>query len=121
MTEGGVAWSVALRWALDEAWSVLRDEVPELERAPSEYIRDHVWFTSQPVEEPDDPDDFLRTVAQGRLADRLMFATDYPHWDFDSPKQAMPPGLAKDTRARILAGNACDLYGLPLRDGSDPA
>jgi uncharacterized protein len=121
MTEGGVAWSVALRWALDEAWSVLRDEVPELERAPSEYIRDHVWFTSQPIEEPDDPGDFLRTLEQGRLADRLMFATDYPHWDFDSPKQAMPPGLAKDTRARILAGNACDLYGLPLGDGSGPA
>jgi uncharacterized protein len=112
MTEGGVAWSVALRWALDEAWSVLREEVPELERAPSEYIRDHVWFTTQPIEEPDDPDDFVRTVEQGRLADRLLFATDYPHWDFDSPKQALPRGLSKETRAGILAGNAAELYGL---------
>jgi predicted TIM-barrel fold metal-dependent hydrolase len=121
MTEGGVAWSVALRWALDEAWSGLRDELPELERAPSDYIRDHVWFTTQPIEEPDDPGDFLRTIEQGRLTDRLLFATDYPHWDFDAPNQALPPGLAKETRARILAGTACELYGLPLGDGGASA
>ena len=107
------------RHVLDEAWSVLREEVPELQRAPSEYIHDHVWFTSQPIEEPDDPDDFLRTVEQGRLSDRLMFATDYPHWDFDAPSQALPRGLAKETRARILAGTACELYGLPLGNGRE--
>ena len=112
LTEGGVAWSAALRWALDEAWSVLRDEVPDLQRAPSEYIRDHVWLTTQPIEEPDDPDDFLRTVEHAQLADRLLFATDYPHWDFDAPSQALPRGLSKETRADILAGNACGLYGL---------
>jgi predicted TIM-barrel fold metal-dependent hydrolase len=112
LTEGGVAWSVALRWALDEAWSALREEVPELERAPSEYIHDHVWFTTQPIEEPADPADFIRTVEHGQLTDRLLFATDYPHWDFDAPTQALPRGLSKEVRADILAGNACTLYGL---------
>jgi predicted TIM-barrel fold metal-dependent hydrolase len=113
LTEGGVAWSVALRFALDEAWSLLREEVPELSRAPSEYIRDHVWFTTQPIEEPDDPGDFVRTVELGDLSDRLLFATDYPHWDFDAPSQALPRGLSKEARAAIFAGNACDLYRLP--------
>jgi len=115
LTEGGVAWSVALRWALDEAWSVFGDEVPDLKRAPAEYIRDHVWFTTQPIEEPDDPDDFARMVEHGRLADRLLFATDYPHWDFDAPNQALPRSLSKETKADILAGNACALYGLEAR------
>jgi predicted TIM-barrel fold metal-dependent hydrolase len=91
---------------------VFKDEVPDLKRAPSEYIRDHVWFTTQPIEEPDDPDDFARMVEHGRLADRLLFATDYPHWDFDAPNQALPRSLSKETKADILAGNACDLYGL---------
>ena len=113
LTEGGALWAAAVGWALDGAWSRLRDAVPHLERAPSEYVRDHVWFTTQPMEEPDDPGHFLRAVAHGRLADRLVFATDYPHWDFDSPAQSLPRGLPADMRAAILAGTAIDLYGLP--------
>jgi uncharacterized protein len=120
MTEGGVAWATALQWALDEAWSVLREEVPELERSPSEYIHDHVWFTTQPIEEPEDPEDFVRTVDTGGLTDHLLFATDYPHWDFDAPSQALPRQLSKEARSRIFAGAACELYGLPIaRDGGD--
>jgi predicted TIM-barrel fold metal-dependent hydrolase len=113
LTEGGALWAAALRWRLDEAYKQLRDEVPELERLPSEYIDDHVWYDTQPMEEPDDPAHFLQIVDQARLEDRLMFATDYPHWDFDAPAQALPRGLSKDQRAKIMAGTACDLYGLP--------
>jgi uncharacterized protein len=113
LTEGGALWAAALCWRLDEAWTQLRDETPELERLPSEYIDDHVWYDTQPMEEPDDPAHFLQVVAQARMEDRLMFATDYPHWDFDSPAQALPRGLTKELRAKLLHENACDLYGLP--------
>ena len=113
LTEGGATWAASVRWALDGAWSMLRDEVRHLRRAPSEYIRDQVWFTTQPLEEPDDPADFLRAVAHGQLADRLVLATDYPHWDFDSPAQSLPRELPPEVRSAILAGNACDLYRLP--------
>lgn len=113
LTEGGVAWVTALRWALDEAWMLLGDEEPRLQRKPSEYVHDHVWFTSQPIEEPDDPDHFWQMLQHARLQDRLLFATDYPHWDFDSPAQALPRGLPADVRAAIFAGNACGLYRLP--------
>jgi predicted TIM-barrel fold metal-dependent hydrolase len=112
LTEGGVAWAVALRWALDEAWGVFGGEVPQLRRPPSEYVRDHVWFTTQPIEEPDNPEDFVRMVEHGQLADRLLFATDYPHWDFDAPNRAIPSALGKERKAAILAGNATELYGL---------
>ena len=95
LTEGGALWAAALRWRLDEAWTRLRDETPELDRLPSEVIDDHVWYDTQPIEEPDDPAHFMAVVEQARMADRLMFATDYPHWDFDSPAQAMPRGHAE--------------------------
>lgn len=115
MVEAGVAWATSLAWSLDAAWSQLRDSAPYLRRRPSEYMHDHVWFTSQPVEEPDDPEHFLQVLEHGNLLDRVMFATDYPHWDFDSPKMALPRVFSLEQRANIMAGNACRLYGLPGR------
>jgi predicted TIM-barrel fold metal-dependent hydrolase len=112
LVEGGVSWAVSLRWALDSAFDLLGDEV-QLDRRPSEYLDECVWFTTQPIEEPDDPRHFAQAVEHGRLTDRLLFSTDYPHFDFDSPKLALPSSLPKETIERIMSGNACELYGLP--------
>jgi predicted TIM-barrel fold metal-dependent hydrolase len=114
LTEAGVSWAGPLLWSLDSAWALLRDDSPPLERRPSEIVGDHVWFTTQPVEEPDDPAAFAQAVAHAGLEDRLLFATDYPHWDFDSPTQSLSRSLDAEQRRKILAGNACALYGLPL-------
>lgn len=113
LTESGISWAASVRWSLDNAWELLRDELPDLERKPSEYIRDHVWFTTQPIEEPDDPKELVKAFEHARLTDRLVFATDYPHWDFDSPLTALAD-LPKDLRSKILSETACELYGLPL-------
>jgi predicted TIM-barrel fold metal-dependent hydrolase len=92
----------------------MREDLPELERPPSEYIRDHVWITTQPIEEPDDPEQLIQAIRHAQLGDRLLFATDYPHWDFDSPAQALPRAMPTDLRRAIRADNAAQLYGLPL-------
>ncbi len=41
----------------------------------------------------------------------LMFASDYPHWDFDSPTHAFPK-LPELLRQRIFHENARLFYGL---------
>ena len=41
-----------------------------------------------------------------------MFSSDYPHWDFDSPTRAFPPGLPEPAREAIFSGNARAFYGL---------
>jgi predicted TIM-barrel fold metal-dependent hydrolase len=113
LTECGVAWADALRWSLDAAWELLREDHPRLRRNPSEYIDEHVWFTTQPIEEPDDPRHLVYAIEQARLSGRLLFATDYPRWNFDSPKQALPRAFGGDLRRAILCENALALYGLP--------
>jgi predicted TIM-barrel fold metal-dependent hydrolase len=81
-------------------------------RAHEEYIREHIWVTTQPIEEPADPRHLFDTMEQVGW-DRLLFASDYPHWDFDDPLRAFPAGLAPDRRKQILAANAKAVYRLP--------
>jgi predicted TIM-barrel fold metal-dependent hydrolase len=113
LTESGLAWAAALRWSLDAAWEVMGQDHPRLRRRPSEYVDEHVWFTTQPIEEPADPQHLVAAIQQARLEHRLLFATDYPHWDFDSPAQALPRALGPELRHAVRCGNALDLYGLP--------
>ena len=87
LVEGGFAWGPSLGWRLDRLWSRMRDEVPHAKRPPSEYMRQNLYFTTQPMEEPEQPDDLLLTFEQIGW-DRVVFSTDYPHWDFDDPRHA---------------------------------
>ena len=44
--------------------------------------------------------------------DRLLFATDYPHWDFDDPRTAFKANLSEAQRHQLLYANARKFYGL---------
>lgn len=112
MIEGGFAWLRPLMWRLDECWRRLGEEVPHVQRPPSEYVREHIWISTQPVEEPPDPAYFEQLLDQMDMNDRVMFATDYPHWDFDAPSQALPRGLNAGLREAIMSENARKLYRL---------
>ena len=111
MIECGFAWMPALAWRLDGAWKRLKDEVPHLRRAPSEYMREHVFVSTQPIEEPERPEHLLDTL-EWIGWDRVLYASDYPHWDFDDPRLAIPAFIPEDKRAAIYGGNARRLYGL---------
>jgi predicted TIM-barrel fold metal-dependent hydrolase len=41
-----------------------------------------------------------------------MFSSDYPHWDFDDPRQALSFAMTEAQRAGILRDNARALYRL---------
>jgi predicted TIM-barrel fold metal-dependent hydrolase len=111
LVEGGVAWLAPLMWRLDAYWRSLRSEVPWVRKPPSAYLRDHVRLTSQPLERPDD-DRHLLTLFEAMDAEHVvMFASDYPHWDFDSPTRAFPT-LPHALREAIFSANARSFYRL---------
>lgn len=121
MIEQGWSWAVPFAWRLDSAWSLLRKEVSHLQRKPSEYLFNHFWFATQPAEEPEQPDQVsavLDMFFSEFGEEKLMFSSDYPHWDSDSPYESVPTTLSADTRRRILGENASALYKIPLLLGT---
>ena len=119
--EQGWAWAVPFAWRMDASWRKLRDEVPNLERMPSEYMREHFYFGTQPMVEPERKKEIRHVVGQFEEffgPDHMMFSSDYPHWDFDSPYEAISTSIPLESRRKILGENASKLYGIPLLEDS---
>lgn len=111
LIEGGFAWMPPLMWRLDALYHRLHEEVPHLKRLPSEYIREHMRMTTQPMEEPEYPPHILQLIDH-LGPDMLMFSTDYPHWDFDNPRRAFQIKLPRDLESLLLHDNAQRFYRL---------
>lgn len=113
LCEGGIAWLAHTIWRMDKNFKALRATTPWLRRSPSEYVFDHVRLTTQPLEEPQYPEQLLAIFEIVKAERTLMFATDFPHWDFDDPNRALPRQMDPTMKQRILYDNAAELYGLP--------
>ncbi len=108
--EGGVAWAPYVFGRLDRLYPALRAEVPYLRQLPSDYLRGHLYWSTQPIEEPDDAAQLLHLLRMMDAEHTLFFASDYPHWDFDNPLTAFkffPP----DLKRRVFVDNALDFFG----------
>ncbi len=111
--ENGFGWVPALMWRLDAAWTQLRAEVPHLERLPSEIICEHLYVSTQPIEEPPRKKDFAVLLEHfGSMKDHLLLASDYPHWDGDNPDTVLPSSMSAELKHAVRWGNASRLYGL---------
>jgi uncharacterized protein len=107
--ESGLTWLSGFIWRSDKTWKGVRAEVPWLTRAPSAIIRDHVRFTTQPIDAADEADAIARLVDHIKSDRIFLFATDYPHWQFDDDA-ALPPGIPDELSRRIVSENALATY-----------
>ena len=112
LIEGGFIWMPSLMWRLDKEWKGLRSNTPWVRRPPSDYIREHIHLTVQPVGAPPDPRYILQTVEQMESDTMLMFATDYPHRHYDDEDEAWPVALPEPLNSNIWSGNARAFYRL---------
>jgi len=111
IAEGGVTWLPSLIWRLDQEWKALRSEVPWMKRFPSEYVRDHVRFTTQPMERPEHDEDLLSVLEMMDAENLLMFSSDYPDSDFVSPDDSLPQ-LPTTWQTKVMYDNARNWYSL---------
>ncbi len=112
LIEAGFVWMPSLMWRLDKEWRGLRRDIAWVKRPPSDYIRQHIRLTLQPMDSPPDPKQLLQIIGQLESDEMLMFATDHPHWHFDHLEEAFPGGLSESLTRRILAENARSFYRL---------
>jgi predicted TIM-barrel fold metal-dependent hydrolase len=112
MVEGGLVPYVGFLWRLDTNWKACRIEMPWCRRRPSDYVWDHVRFATQPLESPDDPEQLVRAIEFLRPAETLMYASDFPHWDFDEPEQTLRQ-LPAEWREGVRWRNAQQFFRLP--------
>jgi predicted TIM-barrel fold metal-dependent hydrolase len=111
--ESGLAWVPFLMQRLDSEYMMRSSEAPLLRRRPSDYIRD-MYFTSQPLERSN-----LKLTAATfeamRAETQLLFASDWPHWDFDLPSSITSlPFLSAQAKRNILGLNAARLFKLEV-------
>jgi predicted TIM-barrel fold metal-dependent hydrolase len=102
--EYGFGWVLPLLWRMDRTWRSLRYETPWVQKSPTEYVREHVRFTTQPLDEPLGRGHLEQLIAM-LGPELLMFSTDYPHWDNDMPGESLRT-LPAETRRMIFAENA---------------
>ena len=91
-------------------------EVPLLDKAPEEYIRDRFYWGTQPMPEPVNNSD-VRSIIDMIGPDNILFTTDHPHSDFDDPQSVINKyfsHLDDEDVDKIMYKNASGVFGLDL-------
>jgi predicted TIM-barrel fold metal-dependent hydrolase len=107
LIESGVTWLPGFLWRFSKFWRGLRSEVPWVDRSPAEIVRDHVRLTIQPLDAP--LDEVERAIDHLRSDDMLLYASDFPHWQFDGD-EVLPRGIPDGLRRKILVENPMATY-----------
>jgi len=109
--ECGVGWIPYWMERLDEEWEKRgKVEAPLCKKKPSEYVKNGNWFFAMEPEEETLP------YVIGRIGDdKILFASDYPHWDGIFPYVVSTirgrKDLSDESKARVLGENAKRFYG----------
>ena len=118
--ESGVTFLPFLMQRLDAEFMMRSSEAPMLTRLPSEYMKEY-YYTAQPLENTVHQEALEMTFDMINADTQLMYASDYPHWDFDLPSVIYDlPFLDERAKRNILGETALELFELE-RPATKPA
>ena len=116
VTEAGISWMPFLCNRLDKEYLERRREVPFLTERPSHYVK-RIYVATQPIEEPERLRDIVTLMELYDGEDTTMFASDWPHHDFDHPMKLNQVPFSEEQRRKVFGENALALFGID-RDGT---
>ncbi|AHH18949.1 putative amidohydrolase [Nocardia nova SH22a] len=108
LVEHAFTWILPLMWRMDAIYETRKSWV-SIKHKPSEYVKEHIKFTTQPLDYPDDKTELTRALEWMEAEKILLFSSDYPHWTFDDPRWLVKH-LPEHTREPIMFGNGLATY-----------
>jgi predicted TIM-barrel fold metal-dependent hydrolase len=117
--EAGIGYIPYFTWRLDDHYLERGYEIPYLDKLPSEYIADQFYFSTQPLGLTETPGQrnagrYIASVVEMVGPGQLMFSTDLPHPDFDTPSELydrISGALDPDEVRAVMGQNAIDVFG----------
>lgn len=110
--EAGIFWIPSLMYRLDSEYLRRPHQAPLLEKQPSAYMQE-MYYGTQPLDQPPQQKYFEYIIEMLGGAERLMYASDYPHEDYDTPNSITDlPFLSGNEKERILGRNAEEVFGI---------
>ncbi|KGI71025.1 amidohydrolase [Mycolicibacterium rufum] len=109
--EHAFTWILPLMWRMDAIYEKRKRWV-DIKRRPSEYVKDHIKFTTQPLDYPEDKTELTRALEWMECEKILLFSSDYPHWTFDDPRWLVKH-LPEHAREAVMFRNGLATYKLP--------
>ena len=100
-TEAGISWVPWVMMRMDKEFIERRRDVPFLTEPPSHYVK-QMWFATQPIEEPEHMRDVAALIDLFDGENQVVFASDWPHHDFDHPSKVLQIPVAEDVQAKIM-------------------
>ncbi|TQC47815.1 hypothetical protein EEB14_18325 [Rhodococcus sp. WS4] len=100
----GFTWLPSLLWRLDREWRTFRHDIPWVTEPPSEQVLNNMWFSTWPVGEAADTDEWESAFTE-RLRDRVVYGSHSPH-EGDTPADLETHLGAKWTNRIVGSGAA---------------
>jgi predicted TIM-barrel fold metal-dependent hydrolase len=72
-----------------------------------------MYFATQPVEEPANGKDLVTMMDIFDGENQVLFASDWPHHDFDHPRQIFDLPMSPEAKRKIMGENALRLFNIP--------
>ena len=111
--EAGTAWVPFVANRLDKEYVERRREVPLLQERPSRTMR-RFYYGTQLIEEPERRGDVIALFELFDGENQAMFASDWPHHDFDHPQHVFALPFSPEARRKIMGLNAARFFGLDV-------